>query len=632
MRYLYIALFVCLGSGLMAQTQIQDTLNESPIHVSGFYRFFGTYTNYTNPYTLIPANGQTTLQRSFFIGDDAQLPNLLLNVAGKVGENTNWGFDLRMFQFLNGTINPAYGTQVADSLRPSFQKPLGTLALGGNLGNMLGMTLYGDFKTRVGNWSVKVGGIQWVNISDLTFASFRGYNRFMLFERNPWDPMGRNVSARYQQYFDQGSIDQDMRWGNRAFEGAVVQGSDLPGKTSVLAMIGKTELNGGFSQVPNYSYGGKIRKALKGSDFVALNTFNNAAYTDSLEQTRYGFHVLTAEGNIHVGDHLFKFEVGGGKYFSPDHNRGWGEVMQFRYVTPERNNRPSLEVHYFRVSPKVVNNSALYWNTATREYSINNIPAGSVGSSSILQPFGSSMIRVGQLTNNRQGLNLNAQWMHKKWKFSAGVGSSAELEAAAAVITVGHPVNQFTRSRLWRWNFPAGVGPYGRYSDIYRDVYQTINLLDDSSGVVKYKKFFNNAEMQIKYKSNIGSHDFYVFSLLQAQSCQRTFSPVLVTTEKAYVRQYSSEIEAYLSITKGFALSAYAGFERTLGNYLTDINEDTHRPMNQTGKGLGLGADFDLGRNTRLYVRDRWFYFNDKSFPLDHFQGNELVVELKAFF
>lgn len=110
---------------------------------------------------------------------------------------------------------------------------------------MLGMTLYGNFKTKWGSWSTSLGGIQWVAISDLTMSSFRGYNRFMLFERNPWDPMGKNITGRYQQYFEQGSIDQDNRWGNRAFQGAVVNGT-LPGNFTVLMMAGKTEMNGGF--------------------------------------------------------------------------------------------------------------------------------------------------------------------------------------------------------------------------------------------------------------------------------------------------------------------------------------------------------------------------------------------------
>jgi hypothetical protein len=120
--------------------------------------------------------------------------------------------------------------------------------------------------------------------------------------------------------------------------------------------------------------------------------------------------------------------------------------------------------------------------------------------------------------------------------------------------------------------------------------------------------------------------------LLQANSCSREWSPITVTTEKAYVRQYSSELEWYFRVTPRFLFNAYAGIERTLGNYVTEINQETFRPLNQYGKGFGVGGDFDLGKNTRLYVRHRWYSFKDTSYSLDAFHGREVVVELKAFF
>ncbi len=555
-----------------------------------------------------------------------------MNVAGQFSDKSSWGFDLRMFQFLNGVINPSYGAQVADSLRPSIQKPLGTVALGGNLGTMLGMNLYGNFKTKYGQWGVRVGGIQWLSISDLTFGSFRGYNRFMLFERNPWDPMGNSAASRYQQYFDQGSIDQDSRWGNRAFQGAVIEGKELPKNFYLLGMVGKSEINGGFSVVPNYSYGGKLLHKGKKNGFLALNTFNSVNYTDSLAREAFGLNVITLEGVTNIKGHTLKAEMGVGKYYSPRHQGKWGEALQLRWSTPVVGRRPILEVHAFRLSPRVVNNTAIFWNTATQEYAANEIPAGGVGSSSLLQPFGSSMIRLGQMTNNRQGLNLNVQWGTKKFKFSGGMGASSELEAAAAIITYGHPVNSVTRSRFWRWQYPANVGPYGRYSDIYRDTYESVQLSDDSSGVVVNKKHFNVAEAQMKYQGKIGTHKVFLFSLLQMQSAGRKFSPIVVTNEKAYVRQYSSELEVYYELTSTVMLNGYIGYERTIANYLTNIDEVSRRPRNQYGTGYGLGVDVELGRNTRLYLRHRWFSFEDKSFSLDHFNGRELVVELKAFF
>lgn len=615
--------------GLMPKTFSKP---KGSVQINGFYRFFATYTRQFMPYTLTAAPGDTVLPRSLFIGDDAQLPNLLLNVSGTLPGGSSWGFDVRMFQFLNGSIGTAYGKPVPDSLRPDIQYPIGSIPLGGNLGAMLGMNLYGNFNTKYGVWNTTVGGIQWLAVSDLTFASWKGYNRFMLFERNPWDPMGKAVKDRYKQYYEQGSIDQDARWGNRAFQGVVVNGSQLPGGLSCILMAGKTEQNGGFVQTPNYAFGGRIRKNFKGNNFISVNSINTRNYTDSLAQSQFGLSVITSEFQYEKFGVLLKGEAGLGEYFSPSHSDGWGEVMQFKASNVMKGDKPVVELHYFRISPKVVNNNGVYWNTSTREYSTNDLPAGSVGSSSLLLPFGSSVTRVGQMTNNRQGVNLNVQAKIQRLKISAGIGSSVELKPAAAVITVGHPVNQFTRSRFWRWNFPANIGPYGRYSDVYRDVYETVTLSDDSMGVVVNKKFFNAAEMQLKYEHDIAGHESYFFALFQANTCSRDWSAIPVTSEKAYIRQYASEIEWYFRVTPRFLFNAYAGVERTLGNYLTEISEETFRPLNQYGRGLGIGGDIDLGKNARLYLRHRWYTFEDTSFTLDAFKGRELIVELKAFF
>jgi hypothetical protein len=94
------------------------------IRVSGIYRFFATYTRMTDAYLLNPSINDSTKARSIFIGDDSLLPNLLFNISGRPSENTAWGFDLYMFQFLDGAVKPAYSVQVIDSLRPNVFNPL----------------------------------------------------------------------------------------------------------------------------------------------------------------------------------------------------------------------------------------------------------------------------------------------------------------------------------------------------------------------------------------------------------------------------------------------------------------------------------------------------------------------------
>lgn len=596
--------------------------------VNGNYRFFGTFTAHQTPLIITEAGGDTARTKSLFIGDDSQLPNLTLNFSGRPSERTSWGFDLYAFQFLDGLIGTTYGGgQVSPANRPPVFNPLSGTRMATNLGLLLGINLYGNFNTDLATVSVKTGGIHWVSISDLTLKSFTGYNRFTLFERNPWDPVTRDVESRYRSFHDRGNINQDTRWGERAFTGTIVELTQLPGDLSLKALYGKTELNGGFLTIPNLSYGGQLKKPLK-KGFLAINTFNNQTYTDSLNAEGIGFNMLTTETYVPLlrGIEL-RAELGGGRYFSPVYTMGWGEAMNIKLnVTKDRSKVP-FEIHYFRVSPRVLNNNAIFWNAAIVETTNNTIPAGSVGSSAALVPFASSLTPIGQFNNNRQGLNLNAEFGQKDLKVSLANSISAELEALSNDISFGHPVNQLTRSRFWRWNFPTGVGAYNRYNVIFRDVYEIARI----SGAPVAKNF-NVMELQGKYHGKLNMKNLYAFLLCRYSSVQDFLSPITVFSEKAYLRHYSSELEMYYSLRSNLVLAGYGGYERILGNYSTDIDPVSRRPRNQEGWGLGLGLDYDLSKNTALYLRHRWFSFEDRSFQRDQFKGTETVVELKVAF
>lgn len=596
--------------------------------VSGFYRFFGTFTSQQTPFLLTEGGRDTVQTKSLFVGDDSQLPNLTLNFSGRPSERTSWGFDLYAFQFLDGLIGQTYGTgQVRTSARPTVYEPLNGTRFATNLGLLLGINLYGNFQTDIATFNVRTGGIHWVSISDLTLKAFTGYNRFTLFERNPWDPVTRDVESRYRSFHEMGNINQDIRWGERAFTGTVVEVSQLPADLSLKALYGKTELNGGFLTIPNLSFGGQLKKPLE-KGFLALNTFNNQTYTDSLNSEGIGFNLATFEGSFPIIKGLeLHAEVGAGRYFSPQHSMGWGEAMNIKLnLTKERSKVP-VELHYFRVSPKVLNNNAIFWNASFVEASNNSIPAGSVGSSAALVPFASSLTPIGQFNNNRQGLNINAEFGRKDLKLSIANSVSAELEALSNSISFGHPVNQLTRSRFWRWNFPTGVGPYNRYNVIFRDIYELARI---SSGPVAKK--FNVIEVQGKYHSKFLMKDLYTFLLGRYSSVQDFLSPITVFTEEAYLRHYSTELEMYYALTRDLVIAGYGGYERVLGNYETDINGDSNRPRNQEGWGLGLGIDYDLSKNTALYLRHRWFSFEDRSFAKDQFKGTETVFEIKLSF
>ena len=112
------------------------------IKVNGYYRFFATHLAMPDPYILDQNSGAVTKKNTLFIGDDTQLPNLMLNVNGRPSKKVSWGFDLYMFQFLDGQINSAYNPAVPTSNRPPVWDPLSGGRLGGNMGLNLGLNLY----------------------------------------------------------------------------------------------------------------------------------------------------------------------------------------------------------------------------------------------------------------------------------------------------------------------------------------------------------------------------------------------------------------------------------------------------------------------------------------------------------
>lgn len=650
-RLLSLGLCLVVGLGLSAQTEEEpramDALDLSAglfpkkslprlykVNISGYYRFFATYAQYQQAYPLT-ADGNFTLPRQdLFIGDDSQLPNLMLNISGRPSERFSWGFDLYAFQFMNGIINPAYSGQVKTEDRPTIYDPISGTRLAPTMGLLLGLNMMGSYKSDFGVFNFRLGGIHWYSISDLTFASFKGYNRFSLFEQNPWDPINGSVAQRYEDMYSLGQIYQDTRFGERAFQGMILEALQLPKRWDIAVLYGKTELNGGFLTIPNNSFGGQIKKGFGIKDWIALNTINGITYYDSLNTEAITYNVVTAELQLHRDLYDFHVEAGLGTYRTPFFDLPWGEAIQAKMLTKKELTGIPIELSVFRISPNVVNNNAIYWNVAIQEVNPVSASGGQGGalSNTLLRPFASSVIPLGLMTNNRQGINLNTQFDLGQWNVGMGLGGAVEIEAVSNQLTFSHAVNQLTRSRMWRWDFPQNVGPYGRQSVIFRDVFETANLSDNEGGVPLYKKNFSTLEAHAKYKSSNPGMPLYLFFLGRYQSVQREFSPIPVFKSSAYFRQYSSELEAYWRLTRGFFLAGYAGYERTLGNYSTDLDVESYRPRDQEGWGLGIGFDQSLGRNAGLFVRHRWFAFEDRSFALDQFSGQETLVEIKIFF
>lgn len=571
------------------------------LDVSGYYRFITNYRQMSDVYTHLANN-----KNNIFVGDDSQIPQLMLNINGYTSSRTSFGTDLYLW-------TPLTGLGEKENVK----------------GLNLGVSLYGNFSTKHGNYAVKTGGINWYSLSPFTFQASKGYNRYSLFERNPWDPNTARVDSRYSDFYSSGAINQDQRWGNQAFQGLIVEGAQLPGNLSFSAMYGKTQFDGGLSSVPNSSFGGRlVRTYGYNKNFVSFNTFNNSSNLDSMNTNKAGFNMATIEQTHYFGNVKVYSEIGAGRRFTNNVTGKWGEAISIKTSTSIGHKVPT-EVHLYRVSPNVFNNSSVFINSSIQQTTSTNAL-----NQPVLIPVSSAMLPIGQLSNNRQGIELNSQIDIGKFKTSFGYSAAAELESLSPKITYGHAFNNLSLSRFWRWDFPSEVGPYQNLSKIYRSVYETVYVtkIDTSTGRPLSKKYFNTIEINTKYKTMLAGKELYLFYLGSYSSVQNFASPFVVFKEKALIRAYSHQLETYYKLNSKLVWTNYFGAERIIANYDTRVDVVSRRPKNQKGISIASGMDIQISKGVGLYLRERWMNYQDMSFANDKYRGFETTVELKMFF
>lgn len=594
-------------SFIQAQRTIVNTSLSKPfnflenLEVSGYYRFIANYRHLSETYSHLAAN-----RNNIFVGDDSQIPQLMLNLRGYASSKVSFGADLFLW-------TPMTGAGESENVK----------------GLNLGVNLSGMFSTDLGNFTVKTGGINWYTLSPFTFQSNKGYNRYSLFERNPWDPNTAAVDVRYSNFYSSGAINQDQRWGNQAFHGLIVEGAQLPHQMSFSAMFGKTQFDGGMSPIPNTSFGGRLSKSFALSKgLFSVNTFNNNSLLDSLGKNKAGFNIVTGEIKFENKKIKLFSELGVGRRYAGLNNGDWGEALSVKLSSNIAKRFPT-ELHLFKISPHVFNNSSVFINSSIQQ--TTQTLAGQT--QAVLIPVASALLPVGQLTNNRQGFELNTQLNIGKFKNSLGVSNAVELKALSPQITYTHAFNNLALSRFWRWDFPSGVGPYGNLNKIYRSVFESLYITElTADGKPKFKKHFNTIELNSKYKTQLAKRELYVFYLGSINSVQNSAAVIPILTEKALMRAYYHQLEFYWKINSRLIWTNYGSFERIIANYNTKVDTESRRPKNQKGFSLATGFDISLSKGVGLYFRERWMKYEDMSFAKDRYKGWETTVELKAFF
>jgi hypothetical protein len=88
-----------------------------------------------------------------------------------------------------------------------------------------------------------------------------------------------------------------------------------------------------------------LKKDFGAKKIISLNSINSRAATDSLARDFYGFYMATIETGWEFKGYEAKAEIGGGNYYSPVNDAGWGEAIQVKLAMTAISNKAQLELH-----------------------------------------------------------------------------------------------------------------------------------------------------------------------------------------------------------------------------------------------------------------------------------------------
>lgn len=607
-------------------------LRERPVSLTafGYYRLFLYGRDFSEAYpNLAP------FERVYGVGDGYREPAMSVTVLGRPSGRASFATELFVF-------TPYDGIESENDI----------------VSLNLGVNFYGNFRTEVGNYGVRAGGIHWYNLSPFTIGVYQVLDRFSIFDRTPWE--GVDGIDKYQRYFTTGSrAVGDERWNYQAFQGLILDGRSLPGDLDFDVFWGKTQPNGGLPgaltepgetapgdspiytglsgearSLPSFIVGGKVQRAFGDDTFAAFNSITSYRTLDSLSGERRQYQVHTAQLATEVAGVSLSGEFGASLYESPEYTSPWGEALMARAQTTAETTQLPLDVqvyqvgrHFFNENGEIATNN----NPEIRADPRCTVPAG--GGSA-----GGLITQVNQLAHNRRGINVNTRLGAGPAEFGVGWGLAHELAPTTDQVSYVHRINGLALSRVYN-PFPAEAvcatqfGPNARKFSFFRGVFERVPLTDVEpvTGLPTNRKYFHAVDLQGKLGLNVLGRPGYLFYLGSFGSANPTLRP-LPTDDDTYIFVQYHELDAYLEVAPGFVLAGYLGLEDAQGGRFTELGEETGQPRNQFGRGIGLGFDWTVAQGTGLFFRHRWFDFEDESFPDDTYAGTETTLELKVFF
>ena len=629
-RSFLIILFMWGGSSFSQDTIINQNSFSSnilsfknpstSISFSGYYRFLGFVRNQQETF---PNNSGKTLVISS--GDAYREPMFLFKINGNSKDNITFGTDLMLNSLYKGPSE-------------EFTQSL-TLNLGLNLSTSI--------TTNYGKFNFKAGGVSWYRQSRLTVWGNRSFNRVSIYERRPQTALNKIPIERYSNYYNNGLIDQGIRYGSRAFQGIFIKASELPFNFSIKGVIGKSNFNRSVLQTSdNFTSSFQLKNSTSQNLKMAYNYLSSWADTDSLSDERRNYFIHTFEFDKKWNKIQFQMELGLGNYTDPITDLGYGEAILLNIKTAKSSKIP-LNLQLYRISPQFVNVTGNFLNTSVLEVFPNVEGVGTT----VRTPYQSPMVGLGFPVNNRQGFSVNTDISLGKLKLNGGIGIFSEIDTSYAALSYIHIVNSQTLSRIYV--FAQNWGPYNALNSTYRGIFEKVNISDaDSSGIANFKKFFNTIEFQAKYSNIIFGKNYYIFCLTRLNSCQKDFEPLPQVGENAIISQLSEEIDFSIELNEKAAIVLSYGIEKILGNASTDKGDRLEATTtnsffeklglanlyrytnyrNQTNTLFGFGLDYKIGHNAMLFYRYNKYRYFDPNFIDNHLKGWEMMLELKINF
>ena len=616
-----------------ASYSIKDPV--SNIKLGGVFRFLTYVRDLPTIYPLaIPSyyTGPYPQQTLISVGTGYREPMLLLSISGTAKKNMTFGTELMLNSPFNG-----------DFSNNSISLNLGT-------------NFYSTLKSEFGNFKVHAGGISWYKQSKLTVWAEEGYLRYSLFERAPYDPLNKESVERYSKYYEQGVIDQDIRFSNVAFQGITISGSAFPWQMadglSFQTILGKTQNNISKTlsdKADDYSFGFKISHKLDSKRMFGLNYFSSKTATDSMSLLKREFSMSSLEFDYKYNGMRLFGEIGYGSYQSSNVALSSGEAIVVNLATTKKQTLIPLQIQYCRISPEAVNVNASFKNTSVVDL-VETTVIEEGANATVMTSFGGPITNLGYLANNRQGVSLNTEFEVGDFTISGGLGFYSEIKRINSNLSYNHISTGLLLSRISY--FSTGYGPYGHLNSFYRGVYENVSVTDssmiDSTGAPLFDKFFCSSDLHLKYKTTVFGKELYLFSLTNYNTAQDFFSATPVIKPTALIRQFNHRLDICYSLSKRVSLVLKSAYERVLANNSTELDNydpfpidatgqdlgiqnyiPSYKARNQTGQIFGLGFDIKLNDGAFLFLRHSQFKFNDKNYAETNIKGSETTLEIK---